>query len=45
MKISTFLLLLAALACGAARGEENAADELQVETLVSRTHALIVTQS
>ncbi|KAM9361825.1 peptidyl-prolyl cis-trans isomerase FKBP11 [Symphorus nematophorus] len=34
MKTSVFLLLLAALTCGVARAEENAVEELQVETLV-----------
>ena len=37
MKTYTLLLLFAAFACGLAQGEDNAADELQVETLVSRT--------
>lgn len=37
MKSSVFLLLLAAFTCGVVRGEENAVDELQVETLVSET--------
>lgn len=37
MKTSVFLLLLAAFTCGLARGEEQAAEEVQVETLVSET--------
>lgn len=37
MKSSVFLLLLAAFTCGVVLGEENAVDELQVETLVSKT--------
>lgn len=35
MTSGVFLLLLAALTCGLARAEEPAAEELQVETLVS----------
>ncbi|XP_026203697.1 peptidyl-prolyl cis-trans isomerase FKBP11 [Anabas testudineus] len=34
MKSSFFLLLLTAFTCGVAQGEENAAEDLQVETLV-----------
>ncbi|KAI3370144.1 hypothetical protein L3Q82_024939, partial [Scortum barcoo] len=34
MKTGTFLLALAALACGLARGEDGVLEELQVETLV-----------
>lgn len=37
MKTGVFLLLLAAFTCGLAHGEENEAEELQVETLVSGT--------
>lgn len=37
MKTSVFLLLLAAFTCGLAQGEEQAAEEVQVETLVSET--------
>lgn len=35
MKSSALLLVLATLACALAQGEENAVEELQVETLVS----------
>ena len=42
MKTSAILLLFAALTCGVARGEENAVEELQVETLVSDTHVLLL---
>lgn len=38
MKTGICLLLLAALTCGLGQGEENAPEELQVETLVSETH-------
>ncbi len=41
MKTSVFLLALAAFACGLVQGEENAAEELQVETLVSETRVLL----
>ncbi|XP_029006521.1 peptidyl-prolyl cis-trans isomerase FKBP11 [Betta splendens] len=34
MRTGLFLVLLAALTCGPARGDENAAEELQVDTLV-----------
>lgn len=37
MKTSVFLLLLAAFTCGLAQGEEQAAEEVQVEILVSET--------
>lgn len=40
MKTSIFLLLLAAFTCGLAQGEQNAVEELQVETLVSETHVI-----
>lgn len=37
MKSSVLLLLLATLTCALAQGEQNAVEELQVETLVSET--------
>lgn len=40
MKTSIFLLLLAAFTCVLAQGEQNAVEELQVETLVSETHVI-----
>jgi len=40
MEARVFLLLLAAFTCGLAQVDENTAEELQVETLVSWTHVL-----
>lgn len=37
MKSSVLLLLLATLTCALAQEEQNAVEELQVETLVSET--------
>lgn len=37
MKSSVLLLLLTTLTCALAQGEQNAVEELQVETLVSET--------
>lgn len=39
MRSGVFLLLLAALTCGLARGDDGEGEELQVETLVSETRA------
>lgn len=41
MKTGVFLLLLAAFTCGLTLGEQDAVEELQVETLVSETRIVM----